>query len=142
MKKINVYVDMDGVIADFNGEVNALERFKNEKGFFKKLKPMNENGMKKIIKNFNTFIISISPNEQADKDKREWLKQFFPEIKDENIIIVRDGKRKVDYMKTENGILLDDYGKNCREWNTKKDNFSIKVVKPLEEYYNELIAFK
>ena len=40
-------------------------------------------------------------------------------------------KRKVDYMK-KNGILLDDYGKNCREWNTKKDNFSIKVVKPLE----------
>ena len=28
MKSINVYCDMDGVIADFEGQKNALERFK------------------------------------------------------------------------------------------------------------------
>ena len=35
--KINVYLDMDGVIADFNNEPNALERFATEHGFFRDL---------------------------------------------------------------------------------------------------------
>ena len=58
--KINVYCDMDGVIADFNNEPNALQRFDNEKGFFKNLKPMNEWGFNQLLnnKNIRLFILS------------------------------------------------------------------------------------
>ena len=42
-KKINIYCDMDGVLADFNAQENAVERFASEKGFFQKLAPMNAN---------------------------------------------------------------------------------------------------
>ena len=33
-ERTNVYLDMDGVIADFNNEPKALERFATEAGFF------------------------------------------------------------------------------------------------------------
>ena len=53
MKKLNIYCDMDGVLADFNAEINAVERFKKEKGFFKRLKPFerNVNALRELILN-------------------------------------------------------------------------------------------
>lgn len=141
--RLNVYVDMDGVIADFNGEVDALDRFKTEKGFFKKLHIMNEFGLNQLLSNrlVNVFILTASPNKQADKDKREWLKYYYPQIKKENIIIMRNGQNKADYMKTEKGILLDDYGKNCEQWR-ERGNVAIQVKRPIQEYFHEFLPME
>ena len=139
-KLLNVYVDMDGVIADFNNEPNALERFKTEKGFFKNLKPMNSFGFLQLLnkKELNVFILSASPNKQADKDKKAWLRHYYPQIKRGNIIIMRNGENKADYMKTEKGILFDDYGKNCQQWR-ERGNVAIQVKKPLQQHFCELV---
>ena len=53
----------------------------------------------------------------------------------ENIIIVRNGVKKVDYMKTESGLLLDDYGLNINQWleNHKNDALKIKVDGDIEK---------
>ena len=77
-KKLNVYVDMDGVIADFNNEPNAIERFKTEPNFFRTLKPINKFGFEQLLsrKDINLFVLTASPNKQADKDKRAWLKYY------------------------------------------------------------------
>lgn len=141
IEKLNVYCDMDGVIADFNNEPNALKRFETEKGFFKNLKPINKMAFEQLLKrkDINLFILSASPNKQADKDKIAWLKFHYPTLKRKNIIIMRNGKSKVNYMKTKNGILLDDYGKNCKEWLSKKGNNSIKITKTLFEHFNEFL---
>jgi 5'(3')-deoxyribonucleotidase len=129
--KINIYCDMDGVLADFNKETDAVARFQVEKDFFTNLQPFERNvaTIKKLIADgrFNVFILSASPNSMADADKRKWLAKHLPIIADGNIILMRNGERKVDYMKTADGLLFDDYGKNCREWLTKTNNQTIQV---------------
>ena len=118
--RINIYVDMDGVLADFNAEPDGVARFRTEKGFFRNLKPLKKNAkaLRKLIAdgNYNIYILSASPNAAADGDKLAWLKKHRIKLADGNIIFCRNHERKVDYMKTADGILFDDYGKNIREW--------------------------
>ena len=51
---------------------------------------------------------------------------------------MRVGKNKANYAKTKGGILLDDYGKNCKEWIASGKGKSIKVIKPLIEHIGEI----
>ena len=121
MKRI--FLDLDGTLARFNVK-NALERFDNEKGFFanllayKGIEIVNE-----LAKEDNLFIISASPNEQADNDKMIWLEKYLPNIKQENITICRIGENKAKVIESKYNIeineqcyLLDDYTKNLNEW--------------------------
>lgn len=125
MKKL--FLDMDGTLAMFNSKKNALKRFDNEKGFFASLKPfVNINTINQLVDNniVEVFIISASPNEQADLDKKQWIDTYLPSIKPENICFCRLGQNKAKIIKEQlnididnNCYLLDDYTKNLIEWN-------------------------
>ena len=121
MKKI--FLDLDGTLAKFNVK-NALARFAVEKGFFAKLgaykgiETINE-----MAKAGNIYIISASPNVQADNDKMKWIAKYLFNIPLENIIICRVGENKAEIIKSQLNIaidkttvLLDDYTKNLVEW--------------------------
>ena len=128
----NIYFDMDGVLADFNAEPDGVARFRTEQGFFKRLKvlPKNAKALRKLIADGkqNIYILSASPNAAADGDKLAWLRKHKIKLADGNIIFCRNHERKVDHMKTADGILFDDYGKNIREWiDGKKNNQAYKV---------------
>lgn len=143
MKELNIYVDMDGVLANFNAEPNAVERFKNELGFFERLKPIQSNVSfvnKLIENNFNVFILSASPNDNADNDKIKWLKRFLPHLQPQNIIIIRNGQNKADFVLTkENNILFDDYGKNCRDFlNRGYMSCQVKKYLTIRKLFQEL----
>lgn len=132
MKK-NIYIDMDGVLADFFAEEKCVERFEREAGFFRRLKPLKKNvaAVRKAIADgkHNIFILSASPNERCDQDKIRWLNYYLPELETENAIIMRNGEKKADYMRTADGILFDDYGKNIQDWicNNAGVNRAVKI---------------
>lgn len=123
MKKI--FLDLDGTLAKFNVR-NALKRFDNEKGFFAKLGAYkNIEKINEMAKNGNVYIISASPNEQADNDKMVWIKKYLPNVKVENIVLCRLGENKAKIIENKynikidkNCMLLDDYTKNLTEWET------------------------
>lgn len=118
--KVNFYIDMDGVLADFFAVDGAVERFENEKDFFKNLAPIknNVNAVKQMLAaGINVYILSASPHERADGDKIAWLEKVIPEMPFQNIIIMRIGENKANYVNNQmRAILLDDYGKNCKEF--------------------------
>ena len=121
MKRL--FIDLDGTVAKFNVR-NALERFDKEIGFFANLKAykgieqVNELALKG-----NVFIISASPNEQADKDKMKWIQKYLYNIPKENITLCRLGQDKAKVIQDKYNFtidrecyLLDDYTKNLNEW--------------------------
>ena len=120
MKKI--FLDLDGTLVRFNVR-NALKRFETEKGFFanllayKGIELINE-----MAKAGNVYIISASPNEQADNDKMIWIEKYLNNVPMENRLICRCGDNKAEYLKSKglqidkNSYLLDDYTKNLIEW--------------------------
>lgn len=118
-----VFLDLDGTLAKFNVR-NALERFDKEVGFFAKLgaykgiEVVNE-----LAKTNQLFIISASPNEQADKDKMTWIQKYLPNVSIDNITLCRIGQNKAQIIEEKylikidnNCYLLDDYTKNLNEW--------------------------
>lgn len=130
--RITYYCDMDGVVANFDKEPNAVERFKVEPDFFETLEPITANieFIKHLVdKGERVIILSASPNNNADKAKKVWLKKHMPFIKNRNIIIMRVGQNKADFVKTKGtNILFDDYAKNVNEWNERANHIAIKVV--------------
>ena len=120
MKKI--FLDLDGTLAKFNVR-NALQRFATKKGFFAKLGAYkNIETINELAKGGNVYIISASPNEQADNDKMQWVKKYLPNLQEQNIIFCRIGENKAEIIKQKTGLdikgtcLLDDYTKNLIQW--------------------------
>lgn len=134
-KKITYYCDMDGVLANFDLEPKALDRFKQEKGFFANLQPITENvaAIEQLLaKGYDIKILSTSPNEQADHDKKVWLKKYLPAIAEKDIIMARPQIPKIDYIpysKRIKAVLFDDYGKNIQEWLEGGGVTAIKITK-------------
>jgi len=124
MKRL--FLDLDGTLARFNVR-NALERFDKEKGFFARLNAyVGIEKINELAKEDNVFIISASPNEQADKDKLEWINKYLNNIKQENIILCRIGENKAKIIEDKlsikidkNCFLLDDYTKNLNDWQSQ-----------------------
>lgn len=118
-----IFLDLDGTLAKFNVK-NSLKRFDNEKGFFAKLGAYkNIEHINEMAKQKNIYIISASPNEQADNDKKTWIQKYLPNIPKQNIVLCRLGINKAKHIENKLNIkidktciLLDDYTKNLVEW--------------------------
>lgn len=132
MKRL--FLDLDGTLAKFNVR-NALERFDKEKGFFSKLNAyVGIEVINELAKQGNLFIVSASPNEQADKDKMIWIDKYLSNVPRENITLCRIGENKAKIIEQKYSItidktclLLDDYTKNLNDW----ENFGGLGIKRL-----------
>ena len=125
MKKINLYVDMDGTVAKFYHDKKCLEKM-FEPNYFRTLPPYaiakEIDCLAKISACIEVFILSACVDSPYCKsEKLYWLAEHMPNIKPENIILIDVNQSKIDCIKDRfdgnaYNILLDDYTKNLQEW--------------------------
>lgn len=116
MKKIKVYLDLDGTIASLYTEKDWLKRLRNEEeGLFLNLKPMinQETLLEKFPKEkYEIVILSMTPKgasleycERVKTEKDLWLSEHFPSLTKR--IYKKYGHNK-NLKNSANAILIDD----------------------------------
>ena len=82
-KKIRIYVDMDGVIADFDvGVASGYDKKRPLYDSIRKLEIINE------LPNTELYILSITRKSIGIDEKNYWLDKYAPFFKKENRIII------------------------------------------------------
>lgn len=132
-KKVNFYIDMDGVIADYNvGEARNYDIKRPLTDSIKKLKKISK------MKNVNLYILSVTRMNKGINEKNKWLDKNVPFIKKENrYILSREANDfrlskdlKTSYLKSTMdreavNILIDD---DPRILNDVRDNIPSFVL--------------
>ena len=115
---MNYYFDVDGVLANFH-EVKDGWKFSGKYDFIRNLNPFVEsinlvNAM--IETGYNVYISTLVRNEEAKRARLEWLLEYLPNLKVENIIIMVGSAKKFEHMVTDDGVLVDDKLANVKQW--------------------------
>ncbi len=82
-KKIKLYVDMDGVIADY--EVGVAAHFDKKRPLVSSISKLEEISK---MNNVELFILSVSRMDEGVEQKQVWLDKFAPFFKKENRVII------------------------------------------------------
>ena len=116
MARTVYYFDIDGVLANFHKEpykfTNAINR-----EWIANLDPFVENVelVRELIRNGKSvYILSKAASENARLGKLDWLAKHIPELNPKRVIVIVGNGKKVDFMRTKTGVLIDDDIKNTR----------------------------
>jgi hypothetical protein len=105
-EKLDIYVDMDGVIADYI--VGEAREYDKKRPLYTSLKYLEEVSK---YDNVTMHILSISRSNKGVDEKNEWLDKFAPFFKKENRVII---PREANGMKPS-VFLKCDYVSNLKD---------------------------
>ena len=157
MKNRRVFVDMDGVLADFDKRAEEILGFPWEKGnfknwavitkhpnFFSELEPMKDAfDLWEFVRPYNPIILTALPKEEtlhlAEQHKEEWIRKYFGED-----VEFRTGPYAMDKQShcKPGDILIDDNVFNIAQWGMRSGigiyhedaKTSIKAIKKLAHF--------
>lgn len=113
MKKKILYVDLDGVLADYeSAKQGTTEEERKQKGFFENLLPLEGaiDAFKKLSEKYETYFLSTAPwtNIHAPSEKRIWVEKHLGEYAFKKLILTHNkGLLKGDFLiddRTLNGV--------------------------------------
>lgn len=132
---IDIYVDMDGVIAEYdigNFDYNTIRPLQSN---IKRIRNL-------IDKGINVKILTVCKNNKIVEEKIEWIKKYMPFIDIDNVIFI--SKEKKEYIGLSSKELKSNYLKN----NIRKGIINIvvdddnEIVKYLIKNNNDIIVFQ
>lgn len=121
-----IYIDMDGTLCRFHDTEHQYIEAMWIQGFYNNLKPFENflNGLSLCIDrnpDEEFYILSAVLDTEppfAEREKREWLHRYLPQLTDEQMIFTPAGADKSKFIGEINSdcCLIDDYNKNLNEW--------------------------
>jgi len=122
-KRYTIFYDMDNCVAQwclYGKDEEVLAAGKQlEEGYFRSLPLVN--GSPEVLRvltllGLNVCILSACEDTPfCRQEKRDWIKENLPFIKQENIFLVSKGECKTKHI-VPGAVLVDDYGPNLRQW--------------------------
>ncbi len=147
MEKLNLYLDMDGTIADLYAVENWLDRLtvQADVSVFKEAEPIYKGAHAVALEKALTFFgaayniivltklppLTLQKMVEVEQIKKEWLQKHINYTFDDIICIPYDFSKE-KYRFNEEDSLIDDEEKNLKEWNGNPITI---------EEFNEIVKF-